>query len=161
MCYSNETSVTDWHGSAYPDVDLAIWDSTENGKIHTPFHKCYDGHLMCLPRLQGRLLYTSGTGVYGSHPLLVQIEKSVVEASNDTSKTKPHSFFSILSSFLKHLLILMYYSPRYLIPKFPLERIIVDVLLHRCCEAGINLRRKLGCGPLSEPFKRVYWIAVS
>ena len=55
-------------------------------------------------------------------------------------------FFSILSSFLKHLLILMYYSQRYLTPKFPLEHIIVDVLLHCCCEAGINLRRKLGCG---------------
>ena len=31
-----------------------------------------------------------------------------------------------------------YYSPGYLIPQFPPECIIVNVLLHRCCAAQIN-----------------------
>ena len=33
--------------------------------------------------------------------------------------------------------LLMYYSPRYLILKFTLKRIMVNVLLHRCCKARI------------------------
>ena len=35
-----------------------------------------------------------------------------------------------------------YYLPRYLIPKFPPEYIMVNVLLHWCCDARIDLRRK-------------------
>ena len=39
-----------------------------------------------------------------------------------------------------------YHSPRYSIPQFPPECIRVNMLLHRCCEARIDLRRKLGRG---------------
>ena len=35
-----------------------------------------------------------------------------------------------------------YYSSRYLISQFPPEGAIVNVLLHRCCEPKIDLRRK-------------------
>ena len=48
----------------------------------------------------------------------------------------------------------IYYSPRYLIPKFPLERIMVNVLLHRCCEARIDLCRKSGHGAVMRPFSK-------
>ena len=46
-----------------------------------------------------------------------------------------------------------YYSPRsYLIPQFLLERIMVNVLLYRCCAAQVNLSRKLGRGAVMRPF---------
>ena len=45
-----------------------------------------------------------------------------------------------------------YYLLRYSIPKFPWGHIMVDVLLHWCCEARINMHRKLGCGAVMQPF---------
>ena len=45
-----------------------------------------------------------------------------------------------------------YYSPRYLISKFPLERIMINVLLHRCCGAWIDLCCKSGCQAVMRPF---------
>ena len=45
-----------------------------------------------------------------------------------------------------------HYSPRYSIPQFPLERIMVNVLLYRCCAAQINSSRKSGRGAVMQPF---------
>ena len=44
-----------------------------------------------------------------------------------------------------------HYLPRYLIPQFLLERIMVNVLLYRCCAAKINSCRKLGHGAVMRP----------
>ena len=50
-----------------------------------------------------------------------------------------------------------YYSLRYLIPQFSLKRIMVNVLLHRCCAAQIDSRSKLGCGVVYVTLlKRLY-----
>ena len=55
-----------------------------------------------------------------------------------------------------------HYLPRYAISQFPLECIMVNVLLHWCCEARINLRCKLGCEVVIQLFlKRVYHFALS
>ena len=43
-----------------------------------------------------------------------------------------------------------HYSPRYLIAQFLLERIMVNVLLHRCCATRIDL--KLGRWAAMQPF---------
>ena len=45
-----------------------------------------------------------------------------------------------------------HYLPRYLIPQFPLKRIMVNVLRYRCCAAQINSSRKLGRGAVMGPF---------
>ena len=45
-----------------------------------------------------------------------------------------------------------YYSPRYLILQFLLERIMVNVLLHQCCAAQINSSQKLSRGAVMRPF---------
>ena len=50
-----------------------------------------------------------------------------------------------------------HYSPRYLIPQFPLECIMVNVLLYRCCVGQIKSSRKSGRGAVMRPFvKTVY-----
>ena len=45
-----------------------------------------------------------------------------------------------------------HYSSRYLITQFPLERIMVKVLLYLCCATQINSIRKLGRGAVMRPF---------
>ena len=47
----------------------------------------------------------------------------------------------------------IHYPPRYLIPQFPPDRTMVNVLLHRCCATQINLRPDIGT---SGVWKRVY-----
>ena len=51
------------------------------------------------------------------------------------------------------------YSPRYIIPQFPLERIMVNVLLYQCCAAQINSSRKSGRGDIGYSFSCVghFW----
>ena len=45
---------------------------------------------------------------------------------------------------------------------FLLKHIMVNVLLHWCCEARINLHCKLGCEVVIQPFlRRVYHFALS
>ena len=45
-----------------------------------------------------------------------------------------------------------HYSPRYLILQFPLERVMVNVFLYRCCATQINSSRKSGRGGVMQPF---------
>ena len=48
----------------------------------------------------------------------------------------------------------IYYSPRYLIPQFLPECIMINVLVHRCCEAQINLCRESSRGAIMQ--QRLY-----
>ena len=45
-----------------------------------------------------------------------------------------------------------HYLPRYLIPKFPLERIKVNAWLHWCDEARFDVSRTSGGGAMMRPF---------
>ena len=45
-----------------------------------------------------------------------------------------------------------HYSPRYLIPQFPLKDIMLNMLLYRCCAAQINSSRKSGRGAVMRLF---------
>ena len=56
------------------------------------------------------------------------------------------------SSSLEHLLTPITRRDIYLIPQFPLERIIVTMLLHRCCATHINSSRNSGRGEVMRPF---------